>query len=300
MLREGFEAALIISITLAYLSKTGRNDLSKYVWYGTFTAAALSIALGSLIWITYGSIPKPAKTLFEGAAALMAAAALSYMVYWMAVKGREIKAEIRKGVEAATMRGAVLGLASLSFIAVFREGVESALFLTPFLINEPYATLLGSVLGVFTAFTLAYWIFVIGVKANLRLFFSVTSLLLVLLAGGLVGYGTHEIMEYLESNNVKLGWLAEEAYSIPIAASHPLHHKNIVGSILSVMFGYAVSAEWGRVAAHVAYISMVAPTVLNKLLKDGAAKNQQSAQIGGSQLKPSLDGESSFKSLDGS
>jgi len=130
--REAFEAALITAIILAYLIRAGRRHLSRYVWYGVYLAIAASLVLGASIWFVYGTLSKPIQVLFETVAAFTAVAVLSSMVYWMATKGRYIKAEIEQRVEAITTRGAVLGLVSISFIVVFREGLETVLFLTPF------------------------------------------------------------------------------------------------------------------------------------------------------------------------
>src|SRR3972149_1643959 len=130
--REVLEAALITSIVLAYLARTGRKPLSRYVWYGVISATGASAVLGVSIWLVYGALTKSIQVLFEGVAALIAVVVLSSMIYWMATKGKELKAEVEKRVEAIATRGATLGLASFAFIAVFREGLETVLFLTPF------------------------------------------------------------------------------------------------------------------------------------------------------------------------
>jgi high-affinity iron transporter len=258
--REVLEAALIISIVLAYLARTGRKALSKYVWYGVLFATASSVVLGALVWVAYGRLSEPTQKLFESGAALIAVAVLSSMIYWMATKGKELKTEVEKRVESLTTRGAVLGLVSFAFIAVFREGLETVLFLTPLLVREAVATVAGLVLGTVTALALAYAIFFAGMKISIKRFFYFTSILLVLLAGGLAGYGVHELIEYTGSS--AWGWLGQPAYNLGIAEGNLLHHKGAIGSIFAVMFGYTVSAEWARIIIHLSYLAIALPLVL--------------------------------------
>jgi len=260
--REALEAALITAIILAYLKRTEKNPLSRYVWYGVHLAVAASLVSGASIWFMYGSLTRPAKALFEGVAALFAVLVLSSMIYWMATKGRGLKKEVERRVEAIVTRGATLALISFSFIIVFREGLETVLFLTPFLLNDAINTLAGAFLGIIASLALAYAIFVVGMKINIRKFFYFTSILLVLLAGGLAGYGVHELVEYSEETGIKLGWLGEYAYVLDIPEDNPLHHKGVVGSILAVLFGYTVNAEWARVIVHLAYLAIALPLVV--------------------------------------
>ncbi len=262
VLREGFEAALIISIIMAYIIKTGKSHLTRYVWYGVIASISISFFLGASIWIYYGTLSEATQVLFEGLAAWLAVGVLSSMVYWMATKGKEIKIDIERRVAEATTRGTLFGFFTLSFILVFREGLETVLFLTPFLLSDTIGTIIGSVIGGVIAISLSYLIFVIGININIRRFFYFTSILLILLAGGLAGYGTHELIEYAEISNIDLAWLSEYAYKLPIDTDNPLHHKNIIGSILAVMFGYTVKAEWGRLLIHLLYLSISIPAVV--------------------------------------
>jgi len=260
--REALEAALITAIILSYFARSGRHSLSQYVWYGIFLALAASLSLGTFIWFVYGVLPEASQMLFEGTAAFVAVAVLSSMICWMAVKGRNIKKEMEKRIEAITSQGTIIGLVSLGFIVVFREGFETMLFLTPFLLDDAIATLIGMSFGIFTAIILAYGIFVVGMKINLQRFFYFTSILLILLAGGLAGYGVHEFLEYYEKTGFEVGWLAEPAYTLNIPTNSPFHHKGIIGSIFAVMFGYTVSAEWARVIVHVSYLVIALPLVI--------------------------------------
>ena len=257
--REAFEAALIAAIIFSYLIRTGRHGLTRFVWYGVYLAIAVSVGLGAFISFVYGILPKSFQLLFEATAAFIAVIVLSSMIYWMAVKGRHIKKEMEQRIEAITTKGTIIGLVSISFIVVFREGLETVLFLTPFFLNDPAATLAGVVAGITSALFLSYGIFMAGMKINLRKFFYYTSLLLIFLAGGLAGYGVHELIEYYGQAGYNAGWLAEPAYVLNIPKENPLHHKNVIGSIFAVLFGYTVSAEWARVIVHLSYIAIALP-----------------------------------------
>lgn len=159
--RETFEAALITAIMLSYLIRTSRHGLSRYVWYGVYLAVAASVGLGALIWLVYGTLPKSFQLLFEATAAIVAVAVLSSMIYWMAVKGRYIKKEIEQRIEYITTKGTIIGLVSTAFTVVFRESLETVLFLTPFLLNNAIATLVGMVAGTATALIISYSIFIV-------------------------------------------------------------------------------------------------------------------------------------------
>jgi high-affinity iron transporter len=164
-------------------------------------------------------------------------------------------------IETIATKGAIIGLVSISLIVVFREGLETVLFLTPFLLEDAAGTIAGLIAGIITALILSYAIFVGGMKINLRKFFYFTSILLILLAGGLAGYGTHELIEYHEKIDVEVGWLGEHAYVLNIPKDNPFHHKGAIGSIFAVMFGYTVNAEWARVIVHLTYLAIALPLV---------------------------------------
>ncbi len=259
--REALEAALITAIILAYLKRTGRSFLSKHVWYGVYGAVGASAVTGIFVWYLYGSLAGSMKALFEGVAALLAVLVLSSMIYWMARKGKELRVEVEKRVKDIVTRGTTLALASFSFIVTFREGFETVLFLTPFLVDDAAGTFVGAFLGVVGSVILAYGVFVAGMKINIRKFFYFTSILLVLLAGGLAGYGVHELVEY--TGSASWGWLGQPAYSLAISSESAFHHKGVVGSVFAVMFGYTVEAEWARLLVHLAYLAIAVPLVLH-------------------------------------
>jgi high-affinity iron transporter len=260
--RETLEAALITAIILAYLIRTDREHLKRFVWYGVYLAVIFSLILGAIIWVVYGNLSKPSQVLFEGVAAIIAVVVLTSMIFWMSTKGKEIKKEVEGRLGGMVTKGMVFGLVGLALVLVFREGLETVLFLTPFLVTDAGGTIAGAVLGILGAFVLSYFIFRVGMKINLHRFFYYSSILLILLAAGLAGYGTHELIEYGQLTGGEAGWFGSTAYALDISSDSVLHHKGAIGSVFAVMFGYTVKAEWGRVLIHLGYLLVVLPIVV--------------------------------------
>lgn len=181
------------------------------------------------------------------------------MIYWMATKGRNIRAEIERKVSKAINPLALVGF---TFIVVFREGLETVLFLTPFAIQDLGGTLMGLVSGIIGALILAYLIYGVGMRINLRTFFYYSSILLVFVAAGLAGYGTHELIEWAEEEGMNLGFIEETAYNLGIPEDSVFHHKGVIGSIFAVLFGYSVKMEWGRVIVQFGYLIVTLYLVL--------------------------------------
>ncbi|MEF8832648.1 MAG: FTR1 family protein, partial [Candidatus Thermoplasmatota archaeon] len=117
---------------------------------------------------------------------------------------------------------------------------------------------LGGILGLITALVLVYLIFEIGININLKSFFYFSSILLIFVASGLAGYGVHELIVVYEPS----GWMGMNAFEISISEGHILHDDSILGSILSVMFGYSTKMEWLRVIVQFGYLAISLPSVI--------------------------------------
>jgi len=249
MLREGLEAALIIGIILAYLAKTGHRSRSGSVWTGTLAAVLMSVLAGGLIFMTAGSIEGRAEELFEGIAMLTAAAVLTYMIFWMRRQAINIRAHLQAQVNTALESRSVLALGLLAFVAVGREGIETALFMfAAAQAASPYATTLGGLLGLGAAAVLGYLLYRGTYRMNLRAFFNVTSILLLLFAAGLLAHGIHEF---------------HEAAVIPAVIEHVwdinpvLNEASTLGSFLKALFGYNGDPSLIEVLAWVGYLVVV-------------------------------------------
>jgi len=248
-LREALEASVIIAVILAYLKRTGRETQKGDVWLGTWLSIVASLVLGAIVIWFYGGLGE--KELFEGVTSYVAVVVLTSMIYWMATKGKNIKAEIEQKVSKTVSKWALIGFV---FVVVFREGFETVLFVTPFMTQDLSGTVVGVVMGLIVAITIAFISYVVGLKINLRRFFYYSSILLIFVAAGLVGYGTHEFIEWSEEKGFDLGFFEKEAYNLGIPESSVWHHKGLIGSILMVLFGYSVKMEWGRVLVQFGYL----------------------------------------------
>ncbi|WP_376753474.1 FTR1 family iron permease, partial [Pantoea endophytica] len=173
MLREGLEAALIVSLIASYLKRTQRTQWFPAMWAGVFIAAALCLALGIFINETTGEFPQKQQELFEGIVAVIAVVILTSMVFWMRKVSRNIKATLEKSVDQALQKQGSSGfpLVLMVFLAVAREGLESVFFLlAAFTQDVGYAPPLGAVLGLATAVALGFLLYYGGIRLNLARF----------------------------------------------------------------------------------------------------------------------------------
>ncbi len=195
--REGLEAALIIGIILGYLRKTGSaRNKNRFVWIGVFSAILLSIVLAAVLQLIGLELEGQMEEVFEGATMLLAAGVLTWMIFWMRRQSRLTKSSLEHHVREATLAKDHWGLVGVAFISVFREGVETALFLTAAAFaGDGSGTLLGASLGIMAAIIAGYLIYASTSRLNLKQFFNLTSFLLLLFAAGLVAHGVHEFQE---------------------------------------------------------------------------------------------------------
>ncbi len=196
MLREGFEASLVVGIVLAFLKRTNRQEGFWPVWIGALSALVLSFGVGALLFAVGAELEGRAEALFEGATMLFAAALLTWMIFWMRRQARTIRRELEEQVEHALAKGSAFALGLVAFVGVLREGVETALFLLGTVegANALVATSSAAV-GLAVAVALGYAFYRGASRLDLRRFFTVTSVLLLLFAGWLLAQGLHELEE---------------------------------------------------------------------------------------------------------
>jgi high-affinity iron transporter len=247
--REALEAALIVSILLAYLRKIDREDLNKYLYLGTGIAILSSAIIGGVVLTVYGGLPAGVDKIFEGVASITATIVLTYMIFWMAKNAREIRSELHKKLEVAITKGNVLSLSTLAFVSVFREGLETVLFLTALAAVDISGTLLGMFLATGAVLVLAFLMMKGVYTMNIQKFFKYTSIILVIFASGLLGYGVHELIEA-----GLLPPIIDHVWDInPASITHPLHEKGVIGSLLKALIGYDGNPELLRVIVYIGY-----------------------------------------------
>ncbi|SNQ62383.1 FTR1 family iron permease [Candidatus Methanoperedens nitratireducens] len=251
--REALEAALIIGIIAAYLAKIGRKDLYRYLYIGIIGALFASTGVALAFKLIYGELEGTAEELFEGIAALTASAVLTYMIFWMASNSKKIKGDLQEKIDVSISEGQMLGIAALSFISVFREGVETVLFLGTLAITSPLDTLLGFILGVATVVLLSFAMFKGIHRLDVGRFFKYTSILLVLFSAGLIATGVHELNEAgIIPPVVEHVWDLNPPVNTD--GTYPaLHENGIIGSSLKSLAGYNANPSLTEVIAYIGY-----------------------------------------------
>jgi len=255
-LREGLEAALIIGIVLGAVSKIRRKDLTPAVWLGVLSAFSVSI-LTALLLTRFGmSLEDPAEAIFEGITMLVAAGILTWMIFWMGKQARFLKSELEESVNKAAASTGKRAVFWLAFVAVVREGVELAFFIAAAFFAGSQAqitsniiqTLAGTILGLGTAALIGYTIFASTLRLDLRRFFQVTGILLILFAAGLVAHGIHEF-------NI-VGWIpgvVEHVWDVNMI----LDENSVAGQLLQTLFGYNGNPSLTEMLTYFTYIAIV-------------------------------------------
>ena len=190
-LREGLEASLVVSILVAYLVRVGRRDQLSVVGAGVGAAVALSVAFGAALTYTSTSLLQTGSSqeAFGGTCSLIAVALVTVMIFWMRRTARHLKTDLDHRLDAALEVGG-LAVALTAFVAVGREGLETALFFWSAVqaAGSTATPILGFALGIATAVVLAWLLYRRSVKLNLARFFTWTGAALIVVAAGVLGY----------------------------------------------------------------------------------------------------------------
>jgi high-affinity iron transporter len=196
-LREGVEASLIIGIIAAFVGSHGRRDALKWIWMGVVLAAGLCLAIGVALGDFEGALSQREQEALETVVALVAVGMVSYMIVWMRRHARNLKGDIESHLASALAEGSIKALVVMAFLAVFREGLETAIFLVAvFEHSDNTATAAGGAIGgLALAFVIGYALYKGGLRINLAKFFRVTGVVLVVVVAGLFASAAHTAHE---------------------------------------------------------------------------------------------------------
>jgi high-affinity iron transporter len=243
--REGLEAAIIIGIVMGYLIKIGQRSQVGMAWAGVGAAVLASLIVALAISLVGAELAGRAEQIFEGTTMFIAVAMLTWMIFWMRTQGRRLQTALETDLRAAATSGAVWGLFGLTFVAVFRAGVETALLFTAsaFATNG-LSTLIGASIGLAAAAALGWAIYASTARLNLGRFFNLSGVLLLFFAAGLLAHGVHEF---------------QEAAILPATIEHVwnlnpiLSESSGLGQILNALFGYSESPSLLEVLSYAGY-----------------------------------------------
>ncbi|MBD1843031.1 FTR1 family protein [Cyanobacteria bacterium FACHB-63] len=279
-LREGVEAALVVGIVLAYLSKAGRSNLNPWVYGGIGAGIVASVAVGIVFLSTLGSLDASNhmyapvfKPLLEAIFGLIAIVLLSWMLVWMTKQAKSLKGEVEREIDQAIQTNAAWGVFGLIFFAVLREGFETVVFIAA-QFQQGWSPVIGAVGGLMGAIVIGILLFKLGVKINLKQFFQVMGIFLLLIVSGLV----IGVLAHLDKSFAILSQLNPRYASLCISepgscflggliwdASKVLPQKQFPGVILHTLFGYVDQLYWIEAIAYLSFLTIVGRLYLQSL-----------------------------------
>ena len=280
-LREGVEVALVVGIVMAYLNKAGQSSLNSWVYSGIGTGVFASVLVGVLFGWTiqalevsdqpYAPVVKP---LLEGAFGLIAIVLLSWMLVWMTRQAKSLKGQVENEISTAleAESGAGWGVFWLIFIAVLREGFETVIFIAA-KFQQGWIPALGAIAGLITATAIGVLLFKWGVKINLRVFFQVMGIFLLLIVSGLV----ISALAHFDKGFAMLAQLDPQYDSICVSQAScflgslvwnlhgVLPDRQFPGIILHTLFGYVDRLYWVEAITYVVFLTTVGSIYLQSV-----------------------------------
>lgn len=246
-LREGLEAAIVVSILVAFLVKSDRRDALKWVWLGVGAAIAMTLTVFLAIQFGENTITGLAAEAIAGVASLIAVAIVTTMVLWMKKASASMSGELRTDMARALETGP-LAVVLLAFLAVGREGVETALFMVGYAEAQTSWPLIGLITGVLIAGVIAFGIYRGALSIDLGKFFTYTGVFLIFVAAGILSYGVGALQT--------VGWLpglANKAFDI----STWFHWSSWYGEVIQGIFNVTPTPTVLQLAGYLAYLVIV-------------------------------------------
>lgn len=271
-LREGLEAALVVGILVAYLSRLGRRDVLRRLWLGVALAVILSLTIGAVLTFGAYMLTFQAVEIIGGTMSLLAVALVTWMIFWMQKAGRTLKKSLHGELDRALAAGSLWGIVIIGFVSVAREGIETTLILWSMVQDASSAplALLGALAGLALAVVLGIFIARGMVRINLSIFFTWTGALLILVAAGVLAYGIHDLQEAgvlpgpfgsFAPIDAITGAVATGAAGFPFGwafdVSVAIAPTGIAATLLQATIGFMPAMTWLQVIAWAIYVAVV-------------------------------------------
>lgn len=271
-LREGLEAALVVGILVAYLSRLGRKDALPRMWAGVGLAIGLALAIGAILTFGAYSLTFEAQELIGGLMSLLAVGMVTWMIFWMQKAGRTMKATLEGGLDRALTQGGIWALIAIGFVSVAREGIETTLLLWSMVqsFGDAPTALLGAVLGLLTAVAVGWLLARGAVRLDLRRFFAWTSGFLIVVAAGVLAYAVMDLQEAgalpgpftsLAPVDPLVGGVATGWAAFPFGwafdVSAVIAPGQSLATILQATIGFMPRMTWLQVVAWAVYVLIV-------------------------------------------
>lgn len=248
-LREGLEAALVVSILVGYLVKSGRRDLLPNLWLGVGIAATISLTFGAILTFGPRGLSFEAQEAIGGILSIVAVGLITWMIFWMAATARFLKANLHAQLGSAVEVGG-RAVTLMALLAVGREGLETALFLWAGAQSTGSSTkpLLGAILGLAVAIALGYLTYRGALKLDLGAFFRWTGLFLIVVAAGVLAYGIHDLQE---------AGILPGLNSLAFDVSAQIPPTSWYATLLKGIFNFTPQTTWLQLAAWTVYTAAV-------------------------------------------
>ena len=268
-LREGLEAALVVSILVAYLVKSDRRHLLPRIWLGVGIAAGISLAVGAALTFGPKGLTFEAQELIGGVLSIIAVGFVTWMIFWMAQAARSLSGQLRAQIDSAA-EAKPWSLVIVAMLAVGREGLETALFLwaATKAAGSTTTPLIGAALGLAVAITLGYLIYRGALKINLTKFFTWTGGFLILVAAGVLAYGVHDLQE---------ARFLPGLYNLAFDVSHVIPPGSWFGTLLKGIFNFSPATTKLEAIAWVAYVVPTLTLFLYKIRQRSASTTPRPA-----------------------
>ncbi|MFC1418022.1 iron uptake transporter permease EfeU [Streptacidiphilus cavernicola] len=248
-LREGLEAGLVVSILVATLVRADQKSRLPQVWTGVLAAIGLSLSFGAVLTFTANSLSATDQEAFGGSLSIIAVAFVTAMVFWMRRNARNLSGEIRERVGAALAVGSGMLIAT-SFLAVGREGLETALFIwtTAQSAGESTGPLIGAAIGLVLATGLCWALYRRVLRINLTRFFTWTGAGLIVIAAGVLGYGLRDLQE---------GGVLPGGHAFAIDLSGSVDANSWYATLVQGVFNLTTQMTWLQLSTYVVYLAIV-------------------------------------------